>query len=111
MNFASIPRLPASASCASHATPSAPARFRLCRGRLFSTHPCATSTLSPLESALPRILRVLAEMGRNRPRLSPLESALARTLSVSPLESALTKMLGGAANDLRLLPLHLSSRQ
>jgi len=50
--------------------------------------------ITPLESALTDDLRVLAEISRNRPRATPLESALTRFSFITSLESALTKKPG-----------------
>src|SRR5438874_4008856 len=50
--------------------------------------------VSPFPSALTDELRVLTEISRNRPPLTPLESALTDFVSVTCLESALTKTPG-----------------
>jgi len=77
----------------------------------FSTLNSGTSSpLSPSESALVDVLRVLTEISRNCPSASPLESALTRIHSVTPLESALTKKLGGRGLDVEPAPRAAANR-
>ena len=51
--------------------------------------------LTYLYATLASHFRVLAEVNRNRPPITPLESTIGEALSVTPLECALTKKRGG----------------
>src|ERR1700676_294960 len=58
-------------------------------------NPSTFSPLTPVESALTADHRVLTEISRDCPSVSPLESALTRNRAVTSLESALTKKTRG----------------